>query len=91
MHRIRGTFRLFGPSLVIGLVAPFVFPAIRRGAKPAAKGLIKGALSLGESIKEGAAVAREQFGDLLAEVKAERDMEAQELASEKNARNKEDV
>jgi hypothetical protein len=91
MHGIRGTFRLFWPSLVVGLVAPFVFPAIRRGAKPAAKGLIKGALSLSESIKEGAAAAREQFGDLLAEVKAEREIEAQELASGKKAKKEEDV
>jgi hypothetical protein len=83
MPNFKGTLRIFGPSLVVGLIAPFVFPAIRRGAKPAAKGILKGALSLTESVKEGAALAREQLSDLVAEVKVERAQEAQESASGK--------
>jgi hypothetical protein len=61
------------PPVGVGIVAPFVFPAVRRGLKPAAKGLLKGALSFGESVHEGSAAAREYLSDLLAEVKAERE------------------
>jgi hypothetical protein len=73
---VRSTIRFFAPSLIVGLFAPFVFPAIRSAARPFAKGLIKGALTLTESAKEGAAAAQEQMSDLLAEVKAEREQEA---------------
>jgi hypothetical protein len=78
---IKGTLRLFGPSVVVGLVAPFVFPGLRRAARPVTKGFIHGALSLSESFKEAATEAREQVSDWVAEVKAEREKEAQELAS----------
>jgi uncharacterized protein DUF5132 len=81
MRGIKGTLRFFAPSIIVGLAAPFVFPAIRRAVRPAAKGLVKGTLSLSESIKEGAAEAREQLSDLLAEVKAEREAESQESPS----------
>ncbi len=78
---VTGTIRFLGPSLLVGLAAPFLFPAVRRAVRPAAKGLIKGALSLSESIKDGAGEAREHLGDLLAEVKAEREAEAKEAAT----------
>ena len=78
MHGIRDGILFLAPSLLVGLAAPFLFPAVRRAVRPAAKGLIKGALSLGESIKDGAIGAREHLGDLLAEVKAEREAEAKE-------------
>jgi hypothetical protein len=81
MHGVTGTIRFLAPSLLVGLAAPFIFPAMRRAVRPAAKGLIKGALSLGESIKDGASGAREHLGDLLAEVKAEREADARESAS----------
>jgi hypothetical protein len=84
MHPIKGTLKLFGPSILVGLIAPLIFPPLRRGLKPAAKGVMKTALALGESIKEGTANAREQFTDLLAEVKAEREQEAQRSASTKD-------
>ena len=84
MHPVKGMLRTFGPSILVGLVAPFVFPALRRGVKPAAKGLIKGALTLSESIKEGTAAAREQLTDLLSEVKAERAEEARQAAAAKS-------
>jgi hypothetical protein len=77
---VKGAVRFFAPSLLVGLAAPFLFPAVRRAVRPAAKGLIKGALSLSESIKDGATEAREQLSDLLAEVKAEREAEARESA-----------
>jgi hypothetical protein len=85
MKGIHGTLRLLGPTLVAGLVAPYVFPALRRAAWPAAKGVIKGALALSESIKEGAAGAREQLGDLMAEVRAEREQEATSRSSDQGA------
>lgn len=75
---------MFGPSVVVGLVAPFVFPGLRRGMRPVAKGLIEGAWSLSESFKDAAAGAREEVSDLLAEVKARREREAEELASSQN-------
>jgi Protein of unknown function (DUF5132) len=77
---VKGAVRFFAPSLLVGLAAPFLFPAVRRAVRPAAKGLIKGALSLSESIKDGATEAREHLSDLLAEVKAEREAEARESA-----------
>jgi hypothetical protein len=76
MKGIHGTWRVLGPSLLVGLVAPYIFPALRRAVRPAAKGVIKGALNLSESVKEGAAGAREQLSDLMAEVRTEREQEA---------------
>jgi hypothetical protein len=76
MRGFHGTWRLLGPSLVVGLVAPYIFPALRRAVRPAAKGVIKSALNLSESVKEGAAGAREQLSDLMAEVRAEREQDA---------------
>jgi hypothetical protein len=81
MGGVKGTLKFFAPSLLVGLVAPFLFPAVRRAARPVVKGVIKGALSLGESMREGSAGAREQMSDLLAEVRAERDRESAESAS----------
>ena len=83
---VKGAVRFFAPSLLVGLAAPFLFPAVRRAVRPAAKGLIKGALSLTESIKDGATEAREQLSDLLAEVKAEREAEARESAPAREKR-----
>jgi hypothetical protein len=76
----RATARLFGPTLAVGLVAPFIFPSLRRAAKPLAKGLVKGALILSESAKEAATAAKEQLTDLMAEVHAEREQEARDAA-----------
>jgi hypothetical protein len=78
----RGTLRFFAPSIIVGLVAPFVFPAMRRATGPVARGLVEGALTLGESIKEGVVRAREQMSDMLIEVKAKREKEAAESAAE---------
>jgi hypothetical protein len=84
MTPVGKAIRLFGPSLVVGLVAPFVFPPLRRAARPVAKELLKGGLLLTESLKEAAIEARDQLSDLLAEVKAEREREAAQSESTKN-------
>ena len=83
MMHIKNTVRLFGPSLLVGLAAPFVFPVVRRSIGPLAKGLIKGGVLLTESLKDAAADARERFNDVVAEVKAEQDRDAQESRSAK--------
>ncbi len=47
-------------------------PAVAAVSRPLAKTLIKGYLVLADTIKEFAAEAGEQVGDLMAEVQAER-------------------
>jgi|GEM_PF-5781201 len=76
LRGVKKTILFFTPSLTIGLVAPFLFPAIRRAIRPAAKGLIKSALEIGESVKVAANAGREQVSDLMAEVQSEREQEA---------------
>jgi len=44
--------QLFGPTVAVGLIAPFIFPSLRRATKPFAKGLVTRALILSESAKE---------------------------------------
>jgi len=85
MKGIHGTWKFLGPSLIVGMVAPYVFPALRRAVRPAAKGIIKGALNLSESVKEGAAGAREQLSDLMAEVRAEREQDAASSSPDQSA------
>ena len=58
--------------LGVALAAPIVLPAVAAVSRPLAKTLIKGYLVLADTIKEFAAEAGEQVGDLVAEVKAER-------------------
>jgi hypothetical protein len=78
MAPINKTVRLFGPSLLVGLVAPFVFPPVRRAIGPVAKGLIKGGVLIAESLKEAATGVRERINDAVAEVKEEQDQDAKE-------------
>jgi hypothetical protein len=54
---------------------------MRRAAAPVARGLVEGALTLGESIREGALRARERMGDVMVEVKAKRENEAAQAAA----------
>jgi hypothetical protein len=42
---VGGTVRFFAPSIIVGLVPPFVFPALRRAAKPVENGLLKGVVA----------------------------------------------
>jgi hypothetical protein len=58
--------------LGVALAAPIVLPAVASVSRPLAKTLIRGYLALADSVKEFAAEAQEQVGDLVAEVKAER-------------------
>jgi hypothetical protein len=81
MAPIKKTVRLFGPSLLLGLVAPFVFPPVRRAIGPVAKGLIKGGVLIAESLKEAATGVRERINDAVAEVKAEQDQDAREQSA----------
>jgi hypothetical protein len=84
MVPIKKTVRLFGPSLLVGLAAPFVFPIVRRAFGPVAKGLIKGGVLFTESLKEAATDVRERINDAVAEVKAEQDQDAKESRSSKS-------
>jgi hypothetical protein len=73
---------VFGPSLLVGLAAPFIFPPVRRAMRPIVLGLLKGGLLFGQSAKDAADQAREQLSDLLAEAKAQLAREAEESASD---------
>jgi hypothetical protein len=77
MALIEDMFRGGVPGLLVGvgvaLAAPILLPAAATGARPLAKALIKGALLVGDSVKEVVAEAGEQLGDLVAEVRAEWD------------------
>jgi hypothetical protein len=59
--------------LGVAMAAPIVLPAVAAVSRPLAKTLIKGYLVLADTIKEFAAEAGEQVGDLVAEVRAERE------------------
>jgi hypothetical protein len=68
--------------LGVALAAPIVLPAVAAVSRPLAKTLIRGYLTLSDMAKEFAAEAGEQISDLVAEVKAERQVaEAAEVAS----------
>jgi len=58
--------------LGVAVAAPLILPAVAAVSRPVAKSLIRGYLVLTDAIKELAAEAGEQVGDLVAEVKAER-------------------
>jgi hypothetical protein len=64
------------PSILVGLgvavAVPLVLPVVATVSRPFAKSLIRGYLVLTDAIKEFAAEAGEQVGDLVAEVQAER-------------------
>jgi hypothetical protein len=79
MGFIKGAARLFGPSVAIAFVAPFVFPGVRRALRPVAKGLIQGGIMLGESAVEAATAARAELNDLVEEAKADRDRQTRDL------------
>jgi hypothetical protein len=56
---------------VVVLLAPVVLPATVAGLRPFAKILVKGRVLAYDTAREIAAEAGEQFGDLMAEVRAE--------------------
>lgn len=54
-----------------GMIAPLLFPNAARGARPAAKSVVKAALALYERGREAAAEFGEAASDILAEAQAE--------------------
>jgi hypothetical protein len=71
--------RIFKNNFVVGIVAglaasviaPLLIPAVKRGARPLAKSLIKGGTMLYEKSREAVAEAGEIMEDVVAEVRAE--------------------
>jgi hypothetical protein len=65
----------YGPSLAVGigvaLVAPVILPAVASIFRPLVKGVVRGGLTLADSVKEFTASTGEQISDLYAEAKAE--------------------
>lgn len=58
-------------GLVAAVIAPMLVPAIKRGSRPMAKGLIKGGMLLYEKGREATAHAGEMIEDVMAEIHAE--------------------
>jgi esterase/lipase len=67
--------------LGVALAAPIVLPAVASVSRPLAKTLIRGYLTLADTVKEFTAEAQEQVSDLMAEVKAERTAATTEAAA----------
>ena len=72
MAGLKGAIPSILVVLGVAVAAPVILPALAAVSRPLAKNLIKGYLVLADTIKEFAAEAGEQVGDLVAEVKAER-------------------
>jgi hypothetical protein len=78
---LKGTVPSILVVLGVALAAPIVLPAVAAVSRPLAKTLIRGYLTLSDMAKEFAAEAGDQISDLMAEVKAERQVsEAAEVA-----------
>jgi len=79
------------PGIMVGvgitLAAPVILPVLGAALRPLAKSVVKGGIAVGDRIKEVSAEAREQFYDLVAEVKAEQaaSLDAVKQAAEKTA------
>jgi hypothetical protein len=69
------TFSCWGTTLLLGagitVAALVLFPAVVSVLRPVAKALIEGSVALRASLQAAIAEGKEQFGDLVAEVKAE--------------------
>jgi hypothetical protein len=72
----------FAPSALwgVGLVvaAPIVFPVVRHALRPVAKSMIKGYLTVQDTVTEWAAETGEHMSDLVAEARAEHTAPAEE-------------
>jgi hypothetical protein len=68
------------PAVLIGagavVAAPLILPSMFSGLRPVAKKLIKGGIIVADKAKEIFAEAGEEFGDVLAEARAELAAEA---------------
>lgn len=58
-------------GLAASAIAPLLIPAVKRGARPLAKSLVKGGAMLYEKSREAIAEAGEMMEDVVAEVQAE--------------------
>ena len=65
----------YGPSLAVGvglaLLAPVILPAVAGMVRPLMKGLIKGGLTVADTVKEMTASTGEELSDVYAEAQAE--------------------
>jgi hypothetical protein len=65
------------PRVLLGLgvavAAPIVLPAVANGVRPIAKTVIRGWLAAAAGVKGLTSKTREQMGDLVAEVRSERE------------------
>lgn len=74
---------IFKSNIVVGLtaglaatvLAPVVIPVVAMAARPLAKSMLKGGVVLYEKGREALALAGEEMEDLIAEVRAEMEME----------------
>lgn len=67
-------------ALAATIIAPVLVPAIKRGARPLAKSLVRGGILLYERSREAVASAGEMVEDVVAEIQAEA-MERQPAAA----------
>jgi hypothetical protein len=68
-------------GLGVAMAAPNVIPAMASGLRPLAKALVKGGITLYDSVKEGVAEAGEQLNDLIAETRAEMTADGRQSAN----------
>ena len=64
---------LLGIGIGAAVIAPVLFPQVRRALRPAAKAAIKGYYDLMDLTRENFAETSEQWQDLVAEARSERD------------------
>lgn len=77
------------PGLLIGAAAMLVgkmFPRVTRGMRPVAKMIIRGGIAISDKAREVVAETGEQFQDIVAEARAERDQAVQERTRSRGAR-----
>lgn len=65
-------FVSFAAGLLGAALAPALIPAIKRGSRPVAKGVVKSGMFLYEKGREAAAHTGEMVEDVMAEIHAER-------------------
>lgn len=70
-----------GGRLTVAALALLAVPGVRRQFRPVAKVAVRASLAVTDSMKEMVAEVREQTSDLVAEVRSEREQEADDLIS----------
>jgi hypothetical protein len=77
------------PGILIGAAAMLVgkmFPRVTSGMRPVAKMIIRAGIAVSDKTREVVAETGEQFQDMVAEVRSERDQTAQERGRSRAAR-----